>query len=171
MSEGVIRLAEESELPRLQEIERAAGERFAEIGMVFVAEDEPPSLETLREFQREGRAWVWAGEDDRPMTYLLAEEVDGNAHLEQVSVHPDRARQRIGEALIEHLRQWARERGLPAITLTTYTGVAWNGPYYQRLGFRYLKPDEIGPGLLRMREAEIAHGLDQWPRVGMRLDL
>lgn len=171
MSTGAVRRVQEEELPLLQEIERAAGQCFAEIGMDFVAADAPPSVEALREFQRGGRAWVWVDVDDRPMAYLLAEVVDENAHLEQVSVHPDVAHRRIGQTLIEHLQQWAREQGLPAITMTTYTDVAWNGPYYQRLGFRYLDMAEMSPGLRRIREEEIAHGLDQWPRACMRLDL
>jgi GNAT superfamily N-acetyltransferase len=171
MSGSAIRPAAEHDLPGLQDIERAAGKCFAEIGMDFVAEDAPPSIEDLLEFQRDGRAWVWADVDDRPVAYLIAAVVDGNAHLEQVSVHPDFAHRRIGRALVEHLREWAGERRLPAITLTTYVDVEWNGPYYERLGFRYLEPAEIGPGLRATREAEIAHGLDQWPRACMRLEV
>lgn len=171
MAEVAIRAAVESDLPLLREVERAAGTYFAGIGMSLVAEDEPPPVATLREFQRDGRAWVWADAGDRPVAYLIAAVVDGNAHLEQVSVHPDHARRRIGRALIEHMASWARERALPAVTLTTYTAVAWNGPYYERCGFHYLDDDELTPGLRAIRAAEAAHGLDRWPRACMRRDL
>lgn len=171
MTEGAIRVAREAELAVLRDIERAAGRCFADIGMAFVAEDEPPSIATLRAFQRDARAWVHADAGDRPVAYLLAGIVDGNAHLDQVSVHPDHAHRRIGRGLMDHLAGWARERALPAITLTTYTEVAWNGPYYQRCGYRYLADDELTPGLRELRAAEAAHGLDQWPRACMRLDL
>ncbi|HEV8559206.1 MAG TPA: GNAT family N-acetyltransferase [Actinophytocola sp.] len=171
MAEGRIRAATENDLPTLQEIERAAGRCFADIGMSFVAEDEPPSIETLLEFERDGRAWVWVEADDRPVAYLIADVVDGNAHLEQVSVHPGHARRRIGRALMAHMMDWARARDLPAVTLTTYTAVEWNGPYYERCGFRYLSDTEITPGLRRIRAIEAAHGLDQWPRACMRLEL
>jgi GNAT superfamily N-acetyltransferase len=139
--------------------------------MAFVAEDEPPSVDELRRFQADGRAWVWADAGDRPVGYLVARMVDGNAHLEQVSVHPSSGRRGIGAALVDHLAAWARARSLPAVTLTTYTDVAWNGPYYERLGFRYLREDDLPPGLRRIRRAEAAHGLDQWPRAAMRLVL
>ena len=139
--------------------------------MAFVAEDEPPSIDELREFQAGGRAWVWADAADRPVAYLVARVVDGNAHLEQVSVHPSAARRRIGAALLDHLAAWARARRLPAVTLTTYTEVAWNGPYYEQRGFRYLREDELTPGLRAIRRAEAAHGLDRWPRAAMRLEL
>lgn len=167
----MIRLARAAELPILQDIERAAGKVFAGIGMVAVAEDEPPSLKVLSEYERDGRAWVWAADDDLPVAYLIAELVDGNGHIEQVSVHPDHARKRIGKALIDRAAQWAGAQGAPALTLTTFTAVAWNGPYYEKLGFRLLHETEWTPGLRELRAAEAAHGLDRWPRACMRKEL
>ena len=76
------------------------------------------------------------------MAYLLLDVVDGAAHVEQVSVHPDHARQGIGRALIERAATWAYCHGLDALTLTTYIEAPWNGPYYERLGFSYLAADE-----------------------------
>ena len=171
MAGGLVRLARESDLHVLREIERGAGQCFADIGMAFIAEDEPPSIEALREFQSEGQAWVWADTHDLPVAYLLAELVDGCAHLEQVSVHPDYAHRRIGRALMDHLADWARAQALQAITLATFTEVPWNGPYYARCGFRYLTDDELTPGLRAIRTNEAKHGLDQWPRACMRREL
>jgi GNAT superfamily N-acetyltransferase len=168
---NLIRLAREDDLPVLQDIERAAGASFADIGMSFVADDEPPSAETLREFQLDSRLWVRVDACDRPVAYLMGAVVDGCAHVEQVSVHPDYANRRIGWSLIEHMMAWARTRNLPAMTLTTYVEVKWNGPYYERCGFRYLADAELSPGLRGIRQAEAAHGLDQWPRAAMRLEL
>jgi GNAT superfamily N-acetyltransferase len=155
----------------MQAIERAAGRLFAELGMTAVAEDEPPSLEALRDHLRAGRAWVRTDADDRPVAYLLADVVDGCAHLEQVTVHPDHARRGLGRELVEHLVAWARHHGFPAVTLTTFTDVPWNGPYYERLGFRSLDPAGLTPGLRRIRAAEAAHGLDAWPRAAMRREV
>jgi hypothetical protein len=53
------------------------------------------------------------------------------------------------------------------VSLTTYVDVAWNGPYYQRLGFRYLRDDELGEQLRAIRDREAASGLDRWPRAAM----
>lgn len=166
-----IRPANESDLPVMQDIERAAGKPFADIGMTAVAEDDPPPLETLREFQQAGRAWVYPDEADRPIGYLILGIVDGDAHIDQVSVDPDHAGNRIGKRLIDHAALWAKAQGLPAITLTTFTGVAWNGPYYERLGFRYLSVEEETHGLREIRAVEAANGLDQWPRACMRAEL
>jgi GNAT superfamily N-acetyltransferase len=157
----VIRVARVDELDGLREIERSAGRWFAGLGMAAIAEDEPPSVETLAEYQRDGRAWVYG---DPPVAYLIADWVDGSLHIEQVSVHADHAGQRIGRRLIEHVAAWA---GNP-LTLTTFAEVPWNAPYYERLGFRRLGDAELTAGLRRIRAAEAAHGLDRWPRVAMR---
>ncbi|WP_067848247.1 GNAT family N-acetyltransferase [Nocardia lijiangensis] len=166
-----IRPATEADLPVLQDIERAAGKPFADIGMTAVADDDPPTLATLREFQRNGRAWVATDEADRPIAYLVLGIVDGNAHVDQVSVDPEHAGRRLGKRLIDHAVHWARSRGLSAVTLTTFTEVTWNGPYYERLGFRYLAAAEETPGLRALRAAEAEHGLDVWPRACMRAEL
>jgi GNAT superfamily N-acetyltransferase len=166
-----IRPAREEDLPALREIERAAGRAFAALGMHLVADDEPFPLESLRQYADAGRAWVRADADDRPVAYLLADVVDGCAHLEQVSVHPDAAGHGFGRDLVEHLVAWAAERGLPAVTLTTYVDVPWNGPYYRRLGFRPVEGTALTPGLREIRRAEAAHGLDRWPREVMRREV
>jgi len=166
-----IRAARGADLPSLREIERAAGETFRPLGMDLVADDNPGSIEELTTYARAGRAFVAADGDDVPVGYLLLDIVDGAAHIEQVSVHPDRARQGIGRALIEHAASWAQIRGLHALTLTTYIEVPWNGPYYERLGFRYLNADAETPGLRAIRDHERALGLDAWPRACMRRSL
>lgn len=165
------RLAVEGDLERLREIERLAGRLFAEVEMSLVAEGEPASVEVLRTYSAEGRAFV-VDDPDRsgfPAGYLLVGEVDGLAHIEQVSVDPAYGRRGLGALLVGQTVAWARERGYPAITLTTYTGVAWNGPWYERLGFRAVEPST--PGLRAIRDQEKAHGLDRWPRAAMRRDL
>jgi GNAT superfamily N-acetyltransferase len=167
----VIRQATEADLPILRDIERAAGKCFADIGMAAVAEDEPPSLAVLLAFQQAGTAWVYVDDDDVPVAYLIADLVDGSAHVEQVSVHPNHAGNRIGNALVERLADWARERGVTSMTLTTFTSVVWNGPYYERCGFRLLSDDELTPGLRAIRAAEAERGLDEWPRGAMRREL
>ncbi|MFE1951663.1 MULTISPECIES: GNAT family N-acetyltransferase [Streptomyces] len=167
----IIRSAESADLPRLQDIEVAAGELFRPLGMTSVADDEPPALAELERLRQHGEAWVAAGDDGTPVAYLVAEDVDGALHVEQVTVHPDAARRGIGRALVERAAGRARERGLPALTLTTFRDVPWNAPYYARLGFRVLARAELTEGLVRIRAAEAAHGLDRWPRVCMRRDL
>ena len=166
-----ISAARADDLASLVEIERAAGETFRSLGMDLVADDDPGSPEELMAYAEGGRAFVALGVDDRPLGYLLLDVVDDAAHIEQVSVHPDHARQGIGRALIERAAAWATARDLRALTLTTYLDVPWNGPYYERLGFRYLAHQEETPGLRDIRQHERAVGLDAWPRACMRRSL
>ncbi|QES49876.1 GNAT family N-acetyltransferase [Streptomyces venezuelae] len=165
-----IRAVDGGELPLLQDIERAAGRWFRDIGMPEIADDEPLSVAELARYQQAGLAWVAVGTGG-PVGYLIAEPVDGLLHVEQVSVHPDSARRGIGRLLLEHVAERAVADGVPALTLTTFTEVAWNAPYYERCGFRPLGEDDLGPELRAIRDREIAHGLDRWPRVCMRRDL
>ncbi|MDG4860976.1 GNAT family N-acetyltransferase [Streptomyces sp. T-3] len=166
----LIRLAGPDELPLLQAIERAAGEPFRAIGMAEIADDEPPELAVLDAFRRSGRAWV-AEEAGAVVGYLIAEPVDTGLHIEQVSVHPDAARRGVGRALIAYAQEYAREAGLDGLTLTTFAGVPWNAPYYERLGFTVLGEAELTPGLRKIRAHEGELGLDRWPRVCMRRPL
>jgi ribosomal protein S18 acetylase RimI-like enzyme len=165
-----IRPVATADFPLLQDLERAAGECFRGIGMPEIADDEPFSFDQLARYQRMDLAWV-AVDEDRPVAYLLAEPVDGALHIEQVSVHPDFAHRRIGRALIEHAAARAAADGLDSLTLTTFTEVPWNAPYYARCGFTPIAPGDLTPGLREVREQEAAHGLDRWPRVCMRRPL
>jgi GNAT superfamily N-acetyltransferase len=135
--------------------------------MPEIAADEPPSLTDLTGYHVAGRAWVGTDGGDHPVAYLIADVVDGNTHIEQVSVHPEHARRGIGWSLIERLAGWSLEQGRPALTLTTFIEVPWNAPYYRRHGFRLLPESEWTPGLRRIRAREAAHGLDRWPRCTM----
>ena len=167
----VIRLARTGDLEDLREVERAAGVAFRELGMAWVADDDPPTVAELAAFASDGRAWVYEDAAGRPAGYLLLDVVDGEAHIEQVSVHPEYAHRRIGQALIEVAADWARQRGMSAMTLTTFADVPWNGPYYRRLGFHDVPHHQQGAGLLDVRRREVANGLDQWPRIAMRREL
>jgi GNAT superfamily N-acetyltransferase len=169
--QAMLRAARSDDLPKLGDLERAAGESFRDVGMDLVADDEPFSVAELAAYQEDGRAWVVADEADEPVAYLLLDVVDGNGHVEQVSVHPDHAGGRLGARLVDAAAAWAEARGLEALTLTTYAEVPWNGPYYERLGFRPLAGAGLTPGLRRIREREAAHGLDRWPRIAMRREL
>lgn len=139
--------------------------------MADIANDEPPSLPELRRYLAAGMAWVSVDAADRPVAYLIADMVDGNLHIEQISVHADSARRGIGRDLLEHVAGWAAGRGIPALTLTTFTEIPWNAPYYERCGFRTMATADSGAELRDIHKAEAARGLDRWGRTGMRRDL
>jgi len=163
-----IRPARSDDLSVLVEIERAAGDLFRQLDPDLLADHDPGSVEELLPYANDCRAFVSIDAHDRPVGYLLIDLVDGAAHIEQVSVHPDHARKGLGRALIEHAASWASARALHSLTLTTYLDVPWNAPYYERLGFRSLPAGEETAGLRAIRERERALGLEVWPRTSMR---
>jgi GNAT superfamily N-acetyltransferase len=163
-----IRPSRPEDSPSLRKIERLAGSRFREVGLEQIADAEPMSIDELTEYSVAGRAWVAVGATDDPIGYIVADLVDGNAHIEQISVHPDQQGTGIGRALIEQVRRWAADIAAPIITLTTFIDVPWNQPLYEHLGFVVMTADEIGPELAAVVDNEAAHGLDPSARVCMR---
>ncbi len=155
----------------LREIERAAGERFREVGLPDVADDEPLSVEALARYAMEGRSWVAVDDSGNPIGYVIVDVIDENAHVEQVSVLPDHQGTGTGRALFERVRAWAEVTERAAVTLTTFSDVPWNAPFYRHLGFRSLSDDELGPELRAVRDAETANGLDPGTRVCMRWEV
>jgi GNAT superfamily N-acetyltransferase len=163
-----IRAAAAIDARSIQQIELLAGQRFLEVDMREIAADEPPSLEDLALYARDGRSWVAVDEDNVAIGYALVRRVDNDAHLVQISVVPEMQGRGIGRRLVNQVEIWANEQSIRSITLLTFTHVPWNQPLYEHLGFHVLPESEIGPELsvIRAHEAEI--GLDPSLRVAMR---
>ena len=168
---GGVRPARTDDSAALRAIEQLAGERFRQVGLAAIADDEPPALETLDAYAAAGRSWVACDSSGQPVGYLLIDAVDGCAHVEQVSVRPDWQGRGIGRSLLAAAEGWAVQRSLAALTLTTFDQVPWNRPLYEHLGFRVLREEEIGPELRAVCAAELAHGLGVAARVCMRREL
>lgn len=165
-----IRPAVAADIPQIQEVEIDAGQLFRQAGLNTIADDDPPDAETVAEHIAAGTAWV-AAEGRVVAGYAVASVVDGEGHLDQVSVRRAFAGQGIGRRLIEQVARWAGEQGFEALTLTTFVDVPWNGPWYQRLGFQALTEASCGPQLQAIREEERLAGIEVAPRTAMRLVL
>src|SRR6516165_7952642 len=152
----LVRRCRVAELSAVQEIDRAAGQMFEQVGMPEVC------------------GMLWHPEPlaaCRPAGFVITDMVDGCMHVEQLSVDPGNARRGLGRALLDHTAEQAAAAGVPALTLTTFADVPWNAPYYVRCGFRVLEDREVTAGLRAIRQREASFGMDRWPRVCMRRDL
>jgi GNAT superfamily N-acetyltransferase len=156
------------ELEQLRDIERAAGVLFAEAGMADVAAHEPETVVALAEYARAGRAWVATDGTDSPIGYAVVDVVDGQSHLEQLSVLPASGKRGVGTALLEHVCEQAAAQGYRWVTLTTFIDIPWNAPFYAKHGFERMSGEEIGPELRALLVTEAEHGLDPAQRVCMR---
>ena len=157
-----VRPARPDEFPRLREIELEADDLYATVGIG------PFPVDAVHDRLDEVAAVFAAG--DPAIGFVSIDVVDGDAHIDQLSVLPARGRRGAGRALLDEAVRWAREAGLPGVTLTTFRDVPWNGPWYARYGFEVV--DVPAGGLAAVRDAERAEGIDRFgPRVAMRLEL
>jgi GNAT superfamily N-acetyltransferase len=162
-----IRPSRDEDLPKLPVVERAAGE------MYFAALGTPrPPLSPLRLSVLEpchafGTVWVAADQRDEPVGFLAATELDGAFYLIEMDVLPEHHRRGIGRALMEAAISHARWAFYPAVALMTDRHIPFNAPFYRRLGFVELRPDDLPPGLRHVCERETAAGFDPERRVAM----
>jgi GNAT superfamily N-acetyltransferase len=161
----VIRPAVADDLPVLSDIERRAGELFRAIGMTDIADAEPYSADELA---TAATILVATDGDDVPIGYAMVGIVDGHAHLEQLSVLPERGGAGVGTRLLEAVAAWARARGDAEVTLTTFRDVPFNAPVYAKRGYTVVAEDERSAGLRALVDREAALGLDPAARVVMR---
>ena len=119
---------------------------------------------------RLGTAAVVLVAGDPAVGFVSIRLVDGEAHVDQLSVVPECGGRGIGRDLLDEAIRWARHEGLSGVTLTTFRDVPWNAPFYRRVGFDVLV--DLPPGLGAVRTDEGQRGFDAMgPRVAMRLAL
>ncbi|MEU8076989.1 GNAT family N-acetyltransferase [Catellatospora citrea] len=162
MSAHQVRPVRTAELPALVAVELAADRVFDAIGVGPLPP--PGSVEEL------AAAACVLVVGDPPVGFARLGRVDGQAHLEQLSVHPDHSGRGVGTALLDAACDWAARSGHREVTLTTFADIAWNGPFYAGRGF--IPVTDPGPGLREIRRHESALGLDALgPRIAMRRPL
>jgi GNAT superfamily N-acetyltransferase len=166
----MIRLARADDLPRLAAVERSAGERFRGTHMDWAAAAEPTPLADLEPALARGELWV-AEADGELVGFLLAQPLDDSLYIREVAVALDRQGQGLGRALIAAAAAHARQAGHAELTLTTDELIAWNRPFYERLGFRLADYYDMPPGLFERLRFERDHFPPSAHRCAMRLAL
>jgi GNAT superfamily N-acetyltransferase len=167
----VIRLATVDDLPRLREIERDAGAMFDGLGLDTDGIDSSFPHEERRLLVAMGQAWVACPKDGAAVGVIAASVRDGAAYVEELDVVPAHGRRGLGSRLLSEVVAWGTQRRLPAVVLSTFRDVPWNGPFYRSRGFRDLDPAEWTPDLFAIREIERRQGLVVDARVFMRREL
>ena len=179
--EVVIRPALVHEVARLGDVERDGDRRFTGYGGVPVGFDDTVEVSRLVGARTEGRLWVaslvsggvgrGASDDGEIIGFSLAEVLDGQAQLAQVSVRLEFQGRGVGGRLVEAVCRWARERSSESVTLSTFTDVGWNRPLYEQMGFVVVPEEQWTTGLRAAMASEAALGLDGSRRVVMRKSL
>lgn len=163
------RSADASALPA---VERSAGRAFLVLpDLAWIASDDVLSVERHAAAIAEGLSWVAVGADDRPVGFLVAGRSETALHIEELSVDRDHQGHGIGRILLARAVEAARLRGATEVTLTTFTDVAWNRPFYEAAGFATCADGDLPERLRMILEREVAHGLPREQRCAMILKL
>jgi len=175
----VIRAPDPGEVGHLGAVERDGDRRFAGYEGVPPGLDETTAPAQLERARDDGRLWVAvtgggggagaASDDGAIIGFAVVEEVDGHAHLAQLSVRLAAQNRGVGRRLVEAVSEWAGDHGLGTVTLCTFADVDWNRPLYEHLGFVVLPEGRWTPGVRARFESDGRLGLDLGHRVVMEL--
>jgi GNAT superfamily N-acetyltransferase len=156
-----LRLARPADAGAMPGIERAAATGLA-----------PPALARTRSeadfarLIRRGHCLV-AHVGEAMAGFLAAEPFSRELHIWAMDVAPQFQRRGIGAGLVRAAQIDARNTGIKALTLTTFRDVAWNAPFYARLGFEEVTALDAHPRLAGELANEVDDGLPPARRCAM----
>jgi GNAT superfamily N-acetyltransferase len=164
-----VRQARDDELELLAAIEHLAGELFRTTTHAYVMEAPALSIDLVRERHGAGGVWVAVTADDEVVGFAVAGDLGGEAYLEEIDVDPRHGRRGLGRRLIDAVVEWACTERYATLVLSTFEDVAWNAPFYARVGFEPVPEAELTPAMVETRRAEAKAGLLVERRVFMRV--
>jgi ribosomal protein S18 acetylase RimI-like enzyme len=167
MKDWTLRLARTQDAEGMPAIERAAGQLFDGIeGIASLPDRGARHRDRLLSYIRKGHSLV-SHVGDRMAGFLVTEPFGQELHVWELDVHPDFQRRGIGAGLVRACLIDARNAGFRAVTLTTFRDVAWNAPFYARLGFEEVLALDAHPRLASELALEADEGLPAERRCAM----
>jgi N-acetylglutamate synthase-like GNAT family acetyltransferase len=149
-----VRLAGNHECELLPAIETSAGQAFADIGMHDVAGESTPTAEIWEPHCASQTLWVAVDDADQPFGFLASGIQGDLLFIYELAVAHEHQRQGAGRALIAAAEAGATRLGLLAVYLTTFCDVAFNGPYYRKLGYEVVDDADLPDVLKPVMDAE-----------------
>lgn len=159
-----LRLARPADAAAMPEIERAAAVAFAEEPAI-----DPALTRSEADYARlirKGHSLV-AHVGEAMAGFLVAEPFRRELHIWEMDVAPAFQRRGIGAGLVRAAQIDARNTGFKALTLTTFRDLAWNGPFYARLGFEEVTALDAHIRLAGELAVEVDNGLPADRRCAM----
>jgi GNAT superfamily N-acetyltransferase len=154
-----IQKAQIDQIASLQEIELKCATIFPEKDLPEPLRSSPTDKQLYKEAIHEGLLWVLIENQVRPIGFILCKMLDSHLHIKEMNVHPSFARRDLGTKLLQHAFCYAEQSNIPALSLTTFIHLPWNGPFYERLGFQELAPETLSVGLAEILATEKTLGL------------
>lgn len=148
-------------------IERAAAELFTHgVGLEGFDPDDTWEVPDLQRLIRRGHSLV-AHVGETMAGFLVAQPFSRELHIWEMDVQPRFGRRGIGAGLVRAAQIDARNTGFKALTLTTFRDLAWNAPFYARLGFEEVTALDAHPRLAGELANEVDDGLPAERRCAM----
>lgn len=164
-----IRQAHRADAELLPAIELSAVKTFAADPSLHFIQDMPVmSAEQHLDFMQKGHVLV--AECGAVLAgFLVAEPVpeENCLHIWELSVHQSFQRRGIGRALLDAAADFAWGKNLRSLSLTTFSDVPWNRPFYETCGFEVLPYDQYNARFTGLAELEQSLGLPRERRVTM----
>lgn len=104
---------------------------------------------------------------ERMAGFIAAEPFSRELHIWEMDVDPRFMRRGIGSGLVRAGQIDARNAGFKALTLTTFRDLAWNAPFYARLGFEEVTALDAHPRLAGELANEADDGMPAERRCAM----
>jgi len=170
-----IRLAQRAEVNQLAAIELAAAQQYQpylkQLELVpDMLVDIAPVPFMLRA-QGDQRLWVAEASPNSASAnlvgFILTRTLAQSFFIVEIDVLPEYGRRGIGSALIQAACEAGAARGFMAVTLTTFRYVPWTIPFYRRLGFTILPPDQWDEDLQHIVQHEERYGFKRAHRAVM----
>lgn len=163
-----IRLAVPEDAQRLPAIETSAAQAFRLIDeLSWLAESPPMSIERHSQLIALSTCWIALDAENRPQGFLSAERHGSDLHIYELSVMQSMQGQGTGRRLVEAAKDYARSIRLSFVTLTTFTNVPWNAPFYSRIGFQAKATADLDERLAGILSEEYKHGFAPDSRCAM----
>ncbi len=163
--------AKPEHISALPAIERAAATVFPEDMIPDIVKDHVLSLEEFENALAQKLLWVAVTLDNQPVGFAMVtiNEKSKSAMLAEIDVEPGHQQKGLGKALVQAVINWAHNEGMRHLSLTTFSTVPWNAPFYEKMGFRRLSRNELTANLIAMLNKENELGLKN--RIAMQLDI
>ncbi|MEM7663951.1 MAG: GNAT family N-acetyltransferase [Pseudomonadota bacterium] len=163
-----VRFAEQLDIPALIAADRAASELFRPTGLIPDMGTIPESVPTDVLSQAiEDRMIIVVADDQGPVGFAMCQIRDELLYLDQVSVDPEHGRKGLGKVLMFHVFALAEDHKLSGVALSTFRDLAWNGPFYRKLGFREIPRKKLDDWMLEIEAAQ-ADEMDVTKRCFMK---
>ena len=161
-----------SDILQLMKIEHSANQAFAQIPQLkWLAESAVMSSDQHLDLIQNHDAFVAVNAQNQVIGFLYAEKQAQDLYIIELDVAAEYQQQGVGRQLMTYIIDFAKLQGLQAVTLTTFTDVAWNRPFYEKSGFKLLNPQNLKSYLKQKIDNEVEHGFVRDSRCAMQFIL